>query len=97
MGLPQDNEADYIAGSPITHAKGLAGDLLLVHGTGDDNCHYQGSERLANKLIELNKPFTMMPYPNRSHSVNEGKTTTRHLHGLLTWYLTDHLPAGPRP
>ena len=97
MGLPQDNAADYTAGSPITHAAGLQGDLLIVHGTGDDNCHYQGAERLANKLIELNKPFTLMPYPNRSHSVKEGKNTTRHLFGLLTRYLTDHLPAGARP
>jgi dipeptidyl-peptidase 4 len=96
MGLPQDNAEDYKQGSPITHAAGLKGNLLLVHGTGDDNCHYQGAELLANKLIELNKPFTMMPYPNRSHSVNEGKNTSRHLYGLLTRYLGDNLPAGPR-
>ncbi len=97
MGLPQDNPEDYRQGSPITHAAGLKGNLLVVHGTGDDNCHYQGVEKLANKLIELNKPFTLMPYPNRSHSVSEGKNTTRHLYGLLTRYLTDNLPAGPKP
>ncbi|MGL6095682.1 MAG: alpha/beta hydrolase family protein, partial [Fimbriiglobus sp.] len=97
MGLPQDNPDDYKTGSPITHAAGLAGNLLVVHGTGDDNCHYQGVEKLADKLIELNKPFTMMPYPNRSHSINEGKTTSRHLHGLLTRFLTDNLPVGPKP
>lgn len=97
MGLPQDNAEDYKHGSPITHAAGLKGNLLIVHGTGDDNVHYQGAELLANKLIELNKPFTLMPYPNRSHSVNEGKNTSRHLYGLLTRYLNDHLPAGPKP
>jgi len=97
MGLPQDNPDDYKHGSPITHAAGLRGNLLVVHGTGDDNVHYQGTELLANRLIELNKPFTLMPYPNRSHSINEGKNTTRHLYGLLTRYLADHLPAGPRP
>ncbi len=97
MGLPQDNPEDYRHGSPITHAAGLKGNLLLVHGTGDDNVHYQGTEKLADKLIELNKPFTLMPYPNRSHSVNEGKNTTRHLYGLLTRYLTDNLPVGPKP
>jgi dipeptidyl-peptidase-4 len=97
MGLPQDNAEDYKQGSPITHAAGLKGHLLIVHGTGDDNVHYQGTELLANRLIELNKPFTLMPYPNRSHSVNEGKNTTRHLYALLTRYLTDHLPPGPRP
>ena len=97
MGLPQDNAEDYKRGSPITHAAGLKGNLLLVHGTGDDNCHYQGTEKLADKLVELNKPFTLMAYPNRSHSVNEGKNTTRHLYGLLTRYLNDNLPAVPRP
>ncbi len=96
MGLPQDNDADYVKGSPITHAAGLKGNLLLVHGTGDDNCHYQGVEILTNKLIELNKPFSLMAYPNRSHSINEGKNTTRHLYGLLTRYLREHLPAEAR-
>ncbi len=97
MGLPQDNGADYTLGSPITHAAGLKGNLLIVHGTGDDNVHYQGAEKLADKLVELNKPFTLMPYPNRSHSINEGKNTSRHLHALLTRYLNDNLPAGPKP
>ncbi|HEY1189037.1 MAG TPA: S9 family peptidase [Gemmata sp.] len=97
MGLPQDNAEDYKQGSPITHAAGLKGNLLLVHGTGDDNCHYQGIEKLADKLIELNKPFTMMAYPNRSHSISEGKNTSAHLYGLLTRYLNDNLPAGAKP
>jgi dipeptidyl-peptidase-4 len=97
MGLPRDNAEVYKQGSPITHAAGLKGDLLLVHGSGDDNCHYQGTEKLANRLVELNKPFTLMAYPNRSHSINEGKNTRRHLYGLLTRYLNAHLPAGPKP
>jgi dipeptidyl-peptidase-4 len=97
MGLPQDNAEDYKRGSPITHAAGLRGNLLIVHGTGDDNVHYQGTELLANKLIELNKPFALMPYPNRSHSINEGRNTTRHLYSLLTRFLNDNLPAGPKP
>ncbi len=96
MGLPQDNPEGYAAGSPITHAEGLEGDLLIVHGTGDDNVHYQGTERLINRLIELNKPFTMMAYPNRTHGIYEGPGTTLHLYGLLTRYLHEHLPAGPR-
>jgi dipeptidyl-peptidase-4 len=97
MGLPRDNEEDYKKSSPITHAAGLKGNLLIVHGTGDDNVHYQGTEKLANKLVELNKPFTMMAYPNRSHSINEGANTTRHLFGLLTRYLNANLPPGPKP
>jgi dipeptidyl-peptidase-4 len=96
MGLPQDNAEDFKQGSPITFANGLKGDLLIVHGSGDDNVHYQGTERLINKLILLNKQFQMMEYPNRTHSISEGENTTRHLYGLLTNYLTTHLTAGPR-
>ncbi|MEQ1826817.1 MAG: S9 family peptidase [Pirellula sp.] len=92
MGLPQDNAEDYRHGSPITHAAGLKGNLLIVHGTGDDNCHSQGMEKLTNRLIELNKPFTQMFYPNRSHSINEGKNTSLHLYGLMTRFLNDKLP-----
>jgi dipeptidyl-peptidase-4 len=92
MGLPQDNAADYKQSSPITHAGGLKGDLLIVHGTGDDNVHYQGTEVLINELIKLNKPFSMMAYPNRTHSISEGENTSRHLYGLLTRYLNEHLP-----
>ena len=96
MGTPQENPEGYKEGSPITHAGGLKGNLLLVHGTGDDNVHYQNSEALINKLVELNKKFTMMAYPNRSHGIYEGKNTTRHLYELLTGYLLENLPAGGR-
>lgn len=93
--LPDYAEA-YREASPITHAAGLQGNLLLVHGTGDDNVHYQGSERLINRLVELNKQFTMFAYPNRSHGIFEGAGTTLHLRTLLTEYLAEHLPAGGR-
>lgn len=96
MGLPQENVEGYRQGSPITHAEGLKGDLLIVHGTGDDNVHYQGTERLINKLIENNLPFQMMAYPNRSHGIYEGSGTSRHLRELLTNYLYEHLEAGGR-
>ena len=95
MGLPQDNAEDYTRGSPITHAAGLKGNLLVVHGSGDDNCHAQGMEKLINRLVELNKPFSQMSYPNRSHSINEGKTTSLHLYGLMTRFLNNNLPASP--
>ena len=95
MGLPSDNEAGFTDGSPITHVDGLEGNLLLVHGTGDDNVHYQSSEALVNALIEKNKVFTMMAYPNRTHSIREGENTSRHLFELLTRYLEQHLPRGP--
>ena len=73
----------------------MKGNLLLVHGTGDDNCHYQGVELLMNELIAYNKPFTVMPYPNRTHGISEGRNTTRHLYALLTRYLHQNLPPQP--
>jgi len=97
MGLPQQNVDGYRAGSPINFAEGLRGKLLLVHGTGDDNVHFQGSELLINRLIELGKPFDFMEYPSRTHAINEGPGTTLHLYSLLIRYLEEHLPAGPRP
>jgi dipeptidyl-peptidase-4 len=96
MGLPAQNTDGYRQGSPINFAQGLRGDLLIVHGSGDDNVHYQGSELLVNRLIELGKAFDFMTYPDRTHSISEGPGTTVHLYHLLTRYLTEHLPAGPR-
>ena len=63
IGLPQDNAEGYRVGSPINFAEGLRGRLLVIHGTGDDNVHYQGTERLINRLIELRKPVDVMVYP----------------------------------
>jgi dipeptidyl-peptidase-4 len=97
MGLPQQNVDGYRAGSPINFAEGLRGKLLLVHGTGDDNVHFQGSELLINRLIELGKPFDFMEYPSRTHAINEGLGTSLHLRNLLIRYLEEHLPAGPSP
>jgi dipeptidyl-peptidase 4 len=96
MGLPDDNVDGYLQGSSINFAKQLEGNLLLVHGTADDNVHYQITEMLIDELIRHNKRFTMMAYPNRSHAIREGRNTTLHLRELLTGYLTDHLPPGPR-
>ncbi|MGH7588692.1 MAG: S9 family peptidase [Gemmatimonadota bacterium] len=93
MGLPQESPDAYAESSPITYADRLEGDLLVVHGTGDDNVHFQGTQRLINALVEANKPFTMMAYPNRTHGIFEGKNTTLHLYSLLTRYLEEHLPA----
>jgi dipeptidyl-peptidase-4 len=96
VGLPQTDSAAYFDASPINFVKGLKGDLLVVHGSGDDNVHYQGTEQLINKLIEANKPFQMMEYPNRTHGIYEGAGTSVHLYNLLTRYLHEHLPAGAR-
>ncbi|GLX83389.1 S9 family peptidase [Thalassotalea eurytherma] len=90
-GLLPDYEEGYKQGSPITHAKNLQGDLLLIHGTGDDNVHYQGAERLINELIKHNKEFDFMSYPNRSHSLREGEGTTLHIKTMMTNYFVEHL------
>ncbi len=92
MGLPQDNKEGFKNGSPITFAHQLEGNLLLVYGTGDDNCHYQNCEALINTLIEHNKPFDMMAYPNRQHGIRKGENTTLHLYELFTRYLKEHVP-----
>jgi dipeptidyl-peptidase-4 len=96
MGLPKDNAVAYHDSSPISYAKSLRGNLLIVHGSGDDNVHYQGTEELVNELVANDKPFEMMVYPNRTHGISEGDGTTRHLYELLVRYLTTHLPAGAR-
>lgn len=86
MGLLEDNEANYIAGSPISHAKNLEGNLMIMHGTADDNVHYQSFERLTNELIKHNKMFEMMSYPMRSHRINERENTTLHLRRTMARY-----------
>jgi dipeptidyl-peptidase-4 len=95
MGTPEGNPEGYRIGSPISFADRLRGRLLIVHGSGDDNVHYQGTERLVNRLIALGKPFDMMVYPNRSHAIAEGEGTTAHVYQLIARYFVEHL--GSRP
>jgi len=94
MGLPQEDKQPYIDGSPITHAKNLRGNLLLIHGTGDDNVHYQNSEMLINQLVQYDKVFEFMAYPNRTHAISEGDGTTEHLQTIFTEYLKRNCPPG---
>ncbi len=96
MGLPDENAAGYKLGSSIHYAEGLKGNLLIIHGSGDDNVHVQGTEKLVNRLVELGKPFDLMIYPNRSHSISEGPGTTVHVYRKIARYFLDHLPPGPR-
>ncbi|MBK6782067.1 MAG: S9 family peptidase [Gemmatimonadetes bacterium] len=96
MGLPGPNAEDYRLSSPVTFADRLRGNLLVVHGTGDDNVHYQGTERLINALVAANKQFKLLSYPNRTHGIFEGEGTTLHLFSRLTEYLVKYLPAGGR-
>jgi dipeptidyl-peptidase-4 len=96
MGLPQENRDDFVKGSPITYAKNLKGNLLYIHGTGDDNVHYNNAEMLINELIKYNRQFQLMSYPNRTHSISEGAGTGRHLGTLYTNYLRQYCPPGGR-
>ena len=94
MGIPQETKADYIKGSAIFHANNLKGNLLYIHGSGDDNVHFNNAEMLVNELVKYNKTFQFMEYPNRTHAIYEGPGTTEHLHNLFTNYLKTHCPGG---
>jgi len=96
MGLPSENAEGYRIGSPINFASGLRGKLLIIHGTGDDNVHFQGTQRLINRLVELGKPFDFMEYPNRTHAISEGEGTSLHIYSLIARYFEEHLPPGGR-
>ncbi|MBC9910243.1 S9 family peptidase [Chitinophaga varians] len=96
MGLPEENREDFVKGSPISYAKNLQGNLLYIHGTGDDNVHYQNAEMLLNELIKYNKQIQFMAYPNRTHSISEGEGTFTHLSTLYTNYLRAHCEPGAK-
>jgi dipeptidyl-peptidase 4 len=96
MGLPQENKIDFVNGSPLTYAKNLKGNLLYIHGTGDDNVHYNNAEMLINELVKHNKQFQLMSYPGRSHGIYEGAGTGMHLQTLYTEYLKKYCPPGAR-
>lgn len=94
MGTPFPTTDAYVTGSPVTHAKNLKGNLLLIHGTGDDNVHYQNAEMLINELVKYRKNFQMMSYPNRTHSISEGEGTSEHLALTFTKFLKENCPPG---
>jgi dipeptidyl-peptidase 4 len=96
MRTPDVNPEGYRKAAAINFAEGLKGDLLIVHGTGETNTHLQITESLVDRLIELGKRFDYMAYPHRDHGLREGKGTAVHLRMLMTRYLIDHLPPGPR-
>ncbi len=95
-GIPQENPEVYDEGSPINFVKNLEGNLLVIHGTADDNVHYQNAEALILELIKNNKQFDVMPYPNCSHSIYEIPGARLHLFTLLTNYLMEHVEAGKK-
>ena len=96
MGLLPEDKHYFVEGSPLNYAKNLRGNLLIVHGTGDDNVHYNNAEQMINELIKNNKVFQLMSYPNRTHSISEGVGTSRHLASTYTQFLKEHCPPGAR-
>ncbi|MBN1853583.1 MAG: DPP IV N-terminal domain-containing protein [Pirellulales bacterium] len=96
METRETNPDGYRQSAPINFAEGLKGDLLIIHGTGETNTHLPITEGLVDRLIELGKQFDYMAYPNRDHGLREGRGTTVHLRMLMTRYLLQHLPPGPR-
>jgi len=96
MRTPAENPHGYSYGSPITHAQNLKGNLLLMHGTGDDNCHYQSCEMLVDELIKHQKLFQLMSYPMRSHGISERQGTSMHVRRVMDKFWRENLPAGAR-
>lgn len=94
MNTPQNNPEGYRKGSPISYTEGLQGNVLLIHGTGDDNVHYQNCEMLIDELVKHGKIFSQISYPMRSHGIYEREGTTRHLRKSMAGYWLNHLPAG---
>ena len=90
LQTPQLNPAGYDDFSPINHVNKLYGNFLLVHGTGDDNVHFQNSVALVDALIAADKQFDSFYYPNRNHGIHGGNTTW-HLYKMLTNYVKDKL------
>ncbi|MDX1904234.1 MAG: S9 family peptidase [Thermonemataceae bacterium] len=86
LGLPQNNAQGYDANSPISHVNKLQGKYLLVHGTGDDNVHFQNAVELQNALIRAGKQFESFYYPNRNHGIYGGNTRL-HLYEMMTNFL----------
>ncbi|MGD8426190.1 MAG: S9 family peptidase [Balneolaceae bacterium] len=90
MQTPQMNPEGYEEGSPLTYADQIKGNYLLVHGTGDDNVHFQNSVAMVNKLVEASVQFKTMYYPNRNHGIYGGNTR-RHLFRMLNNFILENL------
>jgi len=90
MGLPQDEKEAYDATSCVKAAGKLSGRLLLIHGTSDDNVHIQNTVQLIHALIEAGKPYDLVIYPQKTHSIRPAKTQL-HLYRYIEEYLKKHL------
>lgn len=96
MRTREVNEDGYQRSAPINFAEGLKGRLLIITGSGETNTHIQIIEGLVDRLIELEKSFDYMVYPNRDHGLHEGKGTVVHVRMKILNHLVENLPRGPR-
>lgn len=87
---PQDNPQGYDENSPINHAEKLKGKFLLIHGTADDNVHFQNAVDFTEALIKAGKQFDSFYYPNKNHGIG-GLQTRYHLYNMMTRYLEENL------
>lgn len=90
MRKPQDNKSGYEDNSPVNFAKKMKGNFLLIHGSADDNVHYQNSMELASKLVLYNKPFEFMTYPNKNHGI-AGGFTRFHIYSKILNFVKEKL------
>jgi len=90
MTTPQENASGYDDNSPINHVNKLKGDFLLVHGSADDNVHVQNTMRLAEALIQADKPFDWAIYPDKNHGIFGGNTRL-HLYKKMTNFIHEKL------
>ncbi|HYT05687.1 MAG TPA: S9 family peptidase [Gemmatimonadales bacterium] len=90
MRTPEENPTGYDESASLTYADSLKGGFLLVHGTGDDNVHFQNSVRLVQRLEAANKQFDMRIYPNKTHAISGG-TAQENVYGLFTAWLKKNL------
>lgn len=88
LGLPKDNAKGYDDNSPLNFADQLKGNYLLIHGTGDDNVHFQNSAEMVEKLENAGKQFEFRIYPNKNHSIYDATGNTRlNLYQLMTDFI----------
>lgn len=90
MQTPQENADGYDDNSPINHVEKLKGDFLLIHGSADDNVHYQNTMEMVEALVQANKEFDMFIYPNKNHGIYGGNTTL-HLYNKMTNFILENL------
>jgi dipeptidyl-peptidase-4 len=93
MGTLETNPKGFDAQSPISMAANLEGALLLIHGSGDDNVHWQNAAELSSALVKANKDFEQFIYPDKNHGIYGGPTRS-HLYRKMTKFILEHLESG---